>query len=404
MNKPLFVLANLSMLICQFTLLPAQPPVKKFFPAEARSKLYSSGILVGKTFFVAGSGSALPGGGQPETFPDQVRQCLENIRKTLTMAGLDYEHVVKAWVMLDDLNNYQAMNDVFREIFPKDPPARTTLGINTIPQGNHIEITVIAYSDLSEKKVVGSVPAGMPFSQGILAGNTLYFSVNSIVPGGGVPSTFEEEARQCMKNAGSVLGKAGLDYRHIVWANVYLDRYDNLKAFNKVYGKFIKTGDEPSRANVTVNALPGGAHVEMTCIATTDLAGRKVVRGAGKKPGPEEYYEAASPAVWAGDMLYLSAQYGGGPKGAPNLEKQIEEVMASHADILKKAGLEFKDIVSANVFLRDIKDYDSLNTVYPNWFSAGRPGVRTCFMPYGGSEPNDTLVRMYFFAARTTTE
>ncbi len=75
--------------------------------------------------------------------------------------------------------------------------------------------------------------------------------------------------------------------------------------------------------------------------------------------------------------------------------------MKSHADILKNAGLGTKDIVSANVFLRDIRDYDALNKVYPNYFTEGRPGVRTCFMPFGGSEANDTLVRAYFFAART---
>ncbi len=374
--------------------------VKTFYPAEARSKLYSSGIMVGKTFFVAGAGSALPGGGQPETFPDQVRQCLANIRRTLNMAGLDYEHVVKAWVMLDDLNNYQAMNDVFREIFPNVPPARTTLGINTIPQGNHIEITVIAHADISEKKAVGA-PESLPYSRGILAGNTLYISGRGDQrPDGSHPATFEEQVRQCLKNVGAVLSEAGLDHRHVVWTNVYLDDYKKLKAFNKIYREFFKKGQEPARANVTINAIPNGSHVEVTCIATTDLASRKVVKKGGKKPGPKELYDAASPAVWAGDMLYVSAQYGG--KGS--LEEQTDRVMKSHADILKNAGLGMQDIVSANVFLRDINDYGSLNQVYPNYFTEGRPGVRTCFMPFGGNEPNDTLVRAYFFAARTRSE
>ena len=182
--------------------------------------------------------------------------------------------------------------------------------------------------------------------------------------------------------------------------NVYLDDAANLKAFNKVYKEFFKKGSEPARANVIVNGLPGGSHVEVTVIATTDLASRKVVKKGGRKPGPKENYECASPAVWAGDMLYISAQYGG--KGT--LEEQIGQVMTSHVDILKKAGLGTKDIVSANVFLRDINDYGPLNKVYPDWFTEGRPGVRTCFMPYGGSEPNETLVRAYFFAARTKAE
>jgi enamine deaminase RidA (YjgF/YER057c/UK114 family) len=383
----------------------AQPPVKKFFPADSKSKLYSSGILVGHTYFVAGSGSALQGGGQPETFPDQVRQCLANIRHTLAYNGLDYKNIVQLWVMLDDPNNFEAMNGVFREIFPVDPPARTTLFIATIPQGNHIEITAIAYDDPSSRKTVGLPAPGFPFSRGVLAGSTLYISgQGDRLPDGSQPPTFEKRARQCLANVSELLGSAGLGFRNVVWSNVYLDNAANLKAFNKVYGEFFKKGNEPARANVIVNSLPGGSSVEVTCIATTDLEGRKVVKGWGDKPGPKEYYECASPAVWAGDMLYLSARYGGGPKGAPNLEKQIAQVMDSHAGTLKKAGLDFKDIVSANVFLRDIRDYDPLNKVYANWFSAGRPGVRTCFMPFGGSEPNDTLVRIYFFAARAKME
>lgn len=401
MKRRTFVFLNLAMLTGLSSIAAAQPTVKKFFPPESKSKLYSSGILVGKTYFVAGSGSAMPGGGQAATFPDQVRQCLRNIERTLQYNNLGLQNVVQLWVMLDDLNNFQAMNDVFKEMFPTLPPARTTLGINTIPQGNHIEITAIAYTDLSERKVIGAPVANLPFSQGILAGNTLYVAGKGDQKSDGThPDTFEAQARQCLKNVGATLKEAGLDYRNVVWSNVYLDSYDNLKTFNKVYGEFFKKGTEPARANVIVNALPGGSHVEVTCIATTDLKNRKVVSGAGLKPGPKELNDASSPAVWAGDMLYLSAQYGG--KGT--LEEQVDQVMKSHENILKKAGLGTKDIVSANVFLRDIKDYDPLNKVYPNYFTQGRPGVRTAFMPYGGSEPNDTLVRMYFFAARTTTE
>lgn len=394
-------LASLVLVAAFASTLFAQPPVKKFFPAEARSKLYSSGILVGSDFFVAGSGSALPGGGQPSTFSEQVRQCLANINTTLEMNGLGYANIVKLYVMLDDPNNFEPMNAVFREVFPENPPARTTLFINTIPQGNHIEITAFATADLSARKIIGTPPPGYPFSPAVLAGKTLYVSgKGDQLPGGGHPATFEEQARQCLKNVETTLSAAGVGCPNVVWTNVYLDDAANLKAFNKVYKEFFKKGSEPARANVIVNGLPGGSHVEVTVIATTDLASRKVVKSGGKKPGPKENYECASPAVWAGDMLYISAQYGG--KGT--LEEQIGQVMTSHVDILKKAGLGTKDIVSANVFLRDINDYGPLNKVYPDWFTEGRPGVRTCFMPYGGSEPNETLVRAYFFAARTKAE
>ncbi len=141
----------------------------------------------------------------------------------------------------------------------------------------------------------------------MLAGKTLYVSgKGDQLPGGGHPATFEEQARQCLKNVSSTLETAGVNCRNVVWTNVYLDDAANLKAFNKVYNEFFRKGDEPARANVIVNGLPGGSHVEVTVIATTDLASRKVVKSGGKKTGPKEYYVGASPAVWAGDMLYIS--------------------------------------------------------------------------------------------------
>jgi 2-iminobutanoate/2-iminopropanoate deaminase len=381
----------------------SEPPVRKFFPTEGGSKLYSSGVLVGKTYFVAGSGSAIQGGGQPKTFPDQVRQCWKNIETTLKMNGLGLGNVVQCWIMLDDLKNYQAMDDVFAELFPENPPARTTLGIQTIPQGNHIEITAIAFTDLSERKCTRNMFASLKFSPGVVAGNTLYIS-GDFVPTKGEKRSFAEQVTQSMTIVRGILQEVGLGYSDIVWSNVYLDNYDNLAAFNKIYSKYFAKGNEPARANVFVNGFPGNINMKFACIATLDKAGRKVVRDAGMKCGPKELYEASSSAVWAGDMLYLSAQYGSTPGQKTPLEEQIDQVMKSHQDILQKAGLDFKDIVSANVFLRTIDDYGPLNKVYPNYFTAGRPGVRTAFQPFGSSEPNDVLVRMYFFAARTKTE
>src|SRR5207248_2322670 len=83
-------------------------------------------------------------------------------------------------------------------------------------------------------------------------------------------------------------------------SHVFLDRDANLEVANKVYKEFFADGNEPAGATVFVDWLPGGSHVEVTCIATTDLAGRKVVRPAGLKSGALEAAVAARPAVWAG--------------------------------------------------------------------------------------------------------
>ncbi len=68
-----------------------------------------------------------------------------------------------------------------------------------------------------------------------------------------------------------------------VMSNIFLDRYENLEVTDKVYNEFFDDGTEPAASTSFVDWIPGGSHVEITCIATTDLTARKVVRPAGLK-------------------------------------------------------------------------------------------------------------------------
>ena len=84
-----------------------------------------------------------------------------------------------------------------------------------------------------------------------------------------------------MRNVETTLKQAGLDFRHVVMSHVFLDKYENLEVANKVYNEFFEDGNEPACATVFVDWIPGGSHVEVTCIATTDLAAaRSSVRPA----------------------------------------------------------------------------------------------------------------------------
>ena len=74
----------------------------------------------------------------------QTRQVLENLRKVLTAAGSSLEKTVKTTVFMTDLNQFQAMNEVYREFFPKDPPARSTVQVSSLAMGAGIEIELVA--------------------------------------------------------------------------------------------------------------------------------------------------------------------------------------------------------------------------------------------------------------------
>ena len=69
----------------------------------------------------------MPGGIAAET-----RQMLDNVGRLLRAVGLDYGDVVKSTVYLRDFADFEAMNEVYREYFPTEPPTRATVGVTAL--------------------------------------------------------------------------------------------------------------------------------------------------------------------------------------------------------------------------------------------------------------------------------
>jgi 2-iminobutanoate/2-iminopropanoate deaminase len=110
---------------------------------------FSSGIQFGRLLFVSGQGAHNPKTGKVEDvpFPEQVRQCLENVKTVLEAAGSSLDRVLKCTVFLNDIKDYTPMNEVYAKFFTKDPPARSTVAVREIPGNSPVEIECIAYVD-----------------------------------------------------------------------------------------------------------------------------------------------------------------------------------------------------------------------------------------------------------------
>jgi len=74
----------------------------------------------------------------------QTHRVLENLRAVLEAAGSDLSKVLKTTVYLQDMNEFPAMNTVYGEYFPQDPPARSTIQAAGLPKNVRVEIDVIA--------------------------------------------------------------------------------------------------------------------------------------------------------------------------------------------------------------------------------------------------------------------
>jgi 2-iminobutanoate/2-iminopropanoate deaminase len=106
---------------------------------------HSPGIRAGDFIFLSGMLSTDPHTGERSqgTMAHETRQTLSNMRHLLESAGSSLERVVKINILVYDMLEFENMNRVYREFFPKDPPARTTCGVQ-LSAGMKIEIECIA--------------------------------------------------------------------------------------------------------------------------------------------------------------------------------------------------------------------------------------------------------------------
>lgn len=107
----------------------------------------STAVRVGNVIYLSGALGTKPGGGGVADggIQGQTRQALENIKASAALAGVTMEDMVKCTVFLTSTADFQAMNQVYREFFPKDPPARSTVAVaGLVVQGAVIEIECIA--------------------------------------------------------------------------------------------------------------------------------------------------------------------------------------------------------------------------------------------------------------------
>ncbi len=107
---------------------------------------FSDAVRVGHMLYLSGKIGNIPGtrnladgGIQGET-----RQALENIQASLEKYGSSLGEVVKCTVFLADINEWAAMNEVYVEFFPVDPPARSALGSSGLALNSRVEIECLA--------------------------------------------------------------------------------------------------------------------------------------------------------------------------------------------------------------------------------------------------------------------
>jgi len=124
-------------------------------------------------------------------------------------------------------------------------------------------------TDLQRYRTPAAEALNLPFSEAVIAGDTIYLSGQiGNLPGkpqlaaGGI----EGETRQVMDNIGNILAATGSSFAQIVHCTVMLADIADWSAFNSIYVEYFDAG-LPARSAMAVSGLALGARVELTCIA-----------------------------------------------------------------------------------------------------------------------------------------
>jgi reactive intermediate/imine deaminase len=234
----------------------------------APTDLYSGGVLVGELLYLSGQGSRHY---KTKEFPEgdfeaHVKQTMDNLGAVLNAAGMDFSHVVKTNIYLTDMNNFSRMNEVYKTYFKSDPPARTTVGVSSLPGDPPIEITFIASKFKKPGQNIvrpeGDKP-GPILSPAVQIGSTLFPSGKAGFAQGGI----EAQVKEVMDGLGQYLKAGGMDYSNVVEAKVYLADIKDYGKMNEVYRSYFKS-DPPARTCIAISKLVRDSGVEITFVAT----------------------------------------------------------------------------------------------------------------------------------------
>ncbi len=110
---------------------------------------YSQAVKAGDFLYVSGQIPLSPATGEivGTTIEEQTEQVFANLQAILTEAGMTFDDVVKATVLLSDIANFGAVNTIYGKYFNGEVlPARAAFAVKDLPKGAMVEIELVAYN------------------------------------------------------------------------------------------------------------------------------------------------------------------------------------------------------------------------------------------------------------------
>ena len=251
---------------------------------------------------------------------------------------------------------------------------------------------------MQTKQIVNAGPAAVgPYSAAVKAGGLIYLSgtlaqddKGALVADGDVAA----QTRRVIERMRDVLKASGSSLEQVVAVTVYLRSAGDFQVMNDTYKTFWPK-DPPTRTTVITDLLLG-ADVEISMIAVPNGGERKIIHPADwvKSPNPYSY------AIRTGDTLFMSGLVPrNGKDNTPvggDIKTQTTAVMENAGQLLKAAGMDFTNVVSARVYLPDGAGFQDMNGAYRRYFPENPPARATVVAGLAGPQ---YAVEMTFIAS-----
>jgi reactive intermediate/imine deaminase len=241
---------------------------------------------------------------------------------------------------------------------------------------------------MQTKQIITAGPAPVgPYSPAIKAGGLIYLSGTLAQDDTGAlvgDDDVAAQTRRIVQRMRDVLVASGSSLEQVVAVTVYLRSAGDFQVMNDTYRTFWPK-DPPTRTTVIADLLLG-ADVEISMIAVPSGAERIVIHPAGwvRSPNPYSY------AIRTGDTLFLSGLVPrNGRDNSPvggDVSVQTRAVMENAGELLKAAGMDFSNVVSARVSLPDTAGFQQMNEVYRRYFTSNPPARATVKAGLAGSQ------------------
>ena len=354
----------------------------------------------------------------------QTEYILKNCEKTFKAAGTSLDHVVKAQVFLMDLNDFAAFDEVWKKYF-KSPPPRTTIGTTgLLVKDTLVEIDLIAtLPDKPGTVITSGAPKPLAnYSEAVRTGD-LVFAAGQLASDfkTGVPaearrgenfpyygSDIQLQTDYILKNLKQTFEAAGSSLDHVVKAQVFLTNLNDFAGFDQVWKRYFKV--PPPRTTVgTSGLLVKDTLVEIDLIGYVPRDGLKHEAIQSDAPRPLANY---SEAFVLGDLVFAAGQIASDYKtGVPtearkhpnfpyygsDIKLQTAYILENLKKTFKAAGSSLENVVKAQVFMTDLRNFAAFDEVWKEYFKV--PPPRTT-VGTTGLLVKDTLVEIDLIATR----